>query len=150
MQVAIWRLVACWISKATRAEAHASVRASTRMHLPMRLKRARTRTPREICNTYCFSSATMVTWTRVGVTLYVYCMSWVCCVCSGLCDGLITYSEESYRMCVCDCVWDLETWKRGGLGSIWAVVPQKKKIFSRHEDSCHLTKVNWAVWRHRL
>jgi hypothetical protein len=25
----------------------------------------------------------------------------VCCVVSGLCDGLTTRSEESYRVCVC-------------------------------------------------
>ena len=28
----------------------------------------------------------------------------VCCVCSGLCDELITRSEESYQRCVCVCV----------------------------------------------
>jgi hypothetical protein len=33
----------------------------------------------------------------------------VCCVCSGLCDGLITHSEESYRFCVCLIVCDVET-----------------------------------------
>ena len=27
----------------------------------------------------------------------------VCCVGSGLCDGLITRPEESYRLCVCVC-----------------------------------------------
>jgi len=31
----------------------------------------------------------------------------VCCVGSGLCDGLIIHSEESYRVfvCVCVCMW---------------------------------------------
>jgi hypothetical protein len=33
-----------------------------------------------------------------------------CCVSGrGLCDGLITRSEESYRLCVCLIVCDLET-----------------------------------------
>jgi len=28
-----------------------------------------------ICNTYYFSTTTMVTWTRPNVTLYVHCLS---------------------------------------------------------------------------
>ena len=28
----------------------------------------------------------------------------VCCVCRGLCEGLITRPEESYGVCVCVCV----------------------------------------------
>ena len=28
----------------------------------------------------------------------------VCCLGSGVCDGLITRSEESYGLCVCVCV----------------------------------------------
>jgi len=41
--------------------------------------------------------------------MFVSCV--LCCVGSGLCDGLITHSEESYRVCVCVCliVCDLET-----------------------------------------
>jgi len=51
----------------------------------------------------------------------------VCCVGSGVCDELITRSEESYRVYVCVCliVGDLETSKRGGLAPILAVQPQK-------------------------
>jgi hypothetical protein len=33
----------------------------------------------------------------------------VCCLGSGLCDELISRSEESYRVCVCVYVCDLET-----------------------------------------
>jgi hypothetical protein len=31
-----------------------------------------------ICNTYCFFTATMVTWTRLNVTLQEYCLSYIC------------------------------------------------------------------------
>jgi hypothetical protein len=53
----------------------------------------------------------------------------VCCVfCadSGLCDGLVDGSEESY--CVCLIVCDLETSKRDDLGLTLAVASQKIKI----------------------
>jgi hypothetical protein len=30
-----------------------------------------------ICNTYCFSTATMVTRTHLRFTLYVHCLSWL-------------------------------------------------------------------------
>jgi hypothetical protein len=46
----IWRRVVSWISKTTRAKAHISARAPKPTH-----------THTEICNTYCFSTATMVT-----------------------------------------------------------------------------------------
>ena len=32
-------------------------------------------THRPICNTYCFSTTTMVPWTRLKVMLYVHCLS---------------------------------------------------------------------------
>jgi hypothetical protein len=55
-----------------------------------------------------------------------------CCVLSGrgLCDGLVTRPEESYRMwCVWVWSWSLEKW--GGLGppkGFWAI---EKKIMAR-------------------
>jgi hypothetical protein len=55
----IWRRVTCWITKATRVQAHASARAiippaaPTRTHAHIRA-REHTHTHREICNTYCF------------------------------------------------------------------------------------------------
>ena len=50
----------------------------------------------------------------------------VCCVGSGLCDELITRSEEFYLVRVSKCVWPRNL-KRGGLGASWAVAPQEEK-----------------------
>ena len=67
--VTLWRMrVACWINKTTRSHAHADAHALGHPHTP-------THTP--ICNTYCFSTATVVSWTRLSVTLYVHCL--YCC-----------------------------------------------------------------------
>jgi len=33
----------------------------------------------------------------------------LCCECSGLCDELITRSEESYRVCVFVCILETST-----------------------------------------
>jgi hypothetical protein len=58
-------------------------------------------------------------------------VSCVCCVCrvgSGLCNGLVTRSEDSYQVCVrvsaCTVIYRIV--KRGGLGPIGAVAPQKR------------------------
>ena len=82
-QTAIWRRVGCWIRKATRAESRFSARTPTNTH-PHTHKQARTRkhsqfthaphAHTEVCNTYCFFTATMVLWTCLGVTLYVHCL----------------------------------------------------------------------------
>ena len=54
----------------------------------------------------------------------------MCCVSSGLADGLIT-SAESYRVYVRVCIKLCVIWKPqqlGGLAPIWALAPQKKKL----------------------
>jgi hypothetical protein len=54
------------------------------------------------------------------------------CVGRGLCDGLITSPEESYRarararVCVCVCVWLRNLNKDEAKTQIWAVVPQER------------------------
>ena len=73
LQIAIWRRVACWISKATHAEAHLRARAPT----PTRACTC-THTKTTICNTYCFPTAKAVSRTRLNITLYVYCQSCSC------------------------------------------------------------------------
>ena len=86
-----------------------------------------------------------------GVDVFLWCL--LCAVGNSLCDGLITSTLQSYRVCacvrvsvcpcvracVCTCVCvcacvcvcvclivcDLEAPKRGWLIQIWAVAPQK-------------------------
>jgi len=79
------------------------------------------------------------------------------CVGSGLCDKLITSSEESYRVCVCVClnVCDLDTWQSHGLCSSCAVASQKSNVlrsitfevldfgFSPQQGF----KTLWQMWR---
>ena len=43
-----------------------------------------------------------------------------------LCEEMIPSSQEYYQVRVSLTVCDLETSKRGGLGPIWDVVPQKE------------------------
>jgi len=50
--------------------------------------------------------------------VFVSCVCCACCVGSGLCDGLMSGSEESYGMRAS--VADLETSKRGSFGPISA------------------------------
>jgi hypothetical protein len=66
-------------------------------------------------------------WVRIppGAWMFVCCE---CCVLSGrgLCEGLISCTEESYRVwCVWVWSWSLEKW--GGLGPQGAVEPLGKK-----------------------
>jgi hypothetical protein len=42
-------------------------------------------------------------------TWFISCVCCLCCVGSDLCDELITRPEESYRVCMCVSVCDIET-----------------------------------------
>jgi hypothetical protein len=65
----IWRMrVACWISKAAHAHVHAHA------HVP---RHPPPPTHSELCNNYCFFTATVVSRMRLIVTLYVHCI--YCC-----------------------------------------------------------------------
>jgi hypothetical protein len=68
----IWRLrVAYGIIKPTRAQAHACARTPTHLHIHT-----------ELCNSSCFSAATIVTWTRLSVSAtYIVCRALLVAVC---------------------------------------------------------------------
>jgi hypothetical protein len=83
-QQRIWlKRFASWISKATRAQVHVRVRAPTPTPTHAGAHKhalAHTRScPHThtlhtgICHNYLFHTTTMVTWTRLKVTLYVHC-----------------------------------------------------------------------------
>jgi hypothetical protein len=71
--VTIWRIrIAWWINKAT------CTHARTRLHTPTRVgarRRAHIYTHTYICYTCCFSTANVVSRTRLIFTLYVHCLS---------------------------------------------------------------------------
>ena len=71
-QIVIQLSVACWIGKNTRVQAHASARVPTPTHTHAL---TRTNTHPEICKTYCFSTAKMISRTRLSLTLHVHCLS---------------------------------------------------------------------------
>jgi hypothetical protein len=59
--------------------------------------------------------------TAVGMDIDLLCLHvMLSCVGRGLCDGLITRPDESYRVCLTVCVIK-KPQKRGGQGPIWAV-----------------------------
>ena len=69
-QITTWRRVACWIVKATWAQAHVRVRTPTPTQHPPPPP-----THTEICNTHCSSTDAMVSWTHLNVTFYAHCVS---------------------------------------------------------------------------
>jgi hypothetical protein len=71
--------------------------------------------------------------------LYV---SWVCvcCVDSGLCDELITLTQEYYRLCVCvsNCVWSRNLTLRRPRPDLGCCATEKKKMIFK---SKHVARV---------
>ena len=66
-----------------RMRNYTPTRPSTRMH-------AHACTHRPIFNTYCFSTATMVSWTSLNITLYVHCL-----YCYGMSQGMYEFDRLS-------------------------------------------------------
>ena len=73
----------------------------------------------------------------------------VCCVDSGLCNGLITHSEDSYRVCVCLIVCYLESSTIGRSGPNFDCCARRRR--RRRTIKCFLTmqkvKVNQSHYR---
>jgi hypothetical protein len=69
----VWRRVVCWISEAARAQAHARPCIPTPT-CTQSLNCARTHTHTQICIAYCFSTARIILWTCLSVTLHVHCL----------------------------------------------------------------------------
>jgi hypothetical protein len=53
------------------------------------------------------------------------CM-FVCCVGDGIYDGLITRSEESYRVNVSNCMCSMDVNNEATWAGVWALGPQKE------------------------
>ena len=77
-QVTIWRRIACWVSKATRAKTHvrgSALTSTPNSHaLAFAHLRAYTHTHTDICNTP-FLQLHFVSRTRHGVTFYRNCLA---------------------------------------------------------------------------
>ena len=89
--------VVCWISTVTRKHSRVHTNAPGQTHAY-----TRARTHRQICNTYCFSTATMVSWTRLIVTLHVLCLS--CFLWKGNPKNEVRASQVKY-VWVIHCLW---------------------------------------------
>jgi hypothetical protein len=70
-------------------------------------------------------AADRVLGSRVQIPFRV-CM-FVCCVGEGICDELITRSEESCRVSVSNCGCSMDVTNEAAWVRIWAVGPQKEK-----------------------
>jgi len=62
-------------------------------------------------------------------------VSCVCCVGIDLCNGLITHSQDSYQVCVCVIVCDLET------SAMWQPNVQAKLLHPPKMCTIYTTKV---------
>jgi hypothetical protein len=72
-QMTMWRMrFACWISHVLK---HMPAHVHPPIHPPP--PHTHTHTHTKQCNTLCFSTATMVSWTHLNVMLYVHWLS--CC-----------------------------------------------------------------------
>ena len=67
---------------------------------------------------------------RVQIPLRVYMfvvVLFVCCVGGGICDELITPSEEFCHVMVSNCMYSMGVNKQAAWARIWAIEPQKGK-----------------------
>jgi hypothetical protein len=125
----IWRTrVACWINKATRAQAHARASAPIPTHTQMHAltrppAHTHTHTHKATCNTYCFSTeqrlrerASLLRYTHIvcfvtyGLTFFGFIQpsSGINSICH---DGYSLDLNDYYNglvICMSDCKWKLK------------------------------------------
>ena len=80
---------------------------------------------------YCLtrrSAGLLGLWVRISLTTWMFdsCVA-IFCAGSGISDGLISRSEESYRVSVFDCVWSRNLKNEAVEARFWVVTTGKKK-----------------------
>jgi hypothetical protein len=65
-------------------------------------------------------------WIPLRAWMFVSCVHMLCCVGTGLCDGLISRPAESYRVSISVWLRNLNT--EEDKAQVWAVVPWEKKV----------------------
>jgi hypothetical protein len=74
-------------------------------------------------------------------------------VCSGLCDELITRTEESYLLCVSDCVWSRNLNNETAYARVWVFCRTRQHVQKYTSKIIHiiirrpiLTHFHFAYW----
>jgi Fe-S-cluster-containing hydrogenase component 2 len=109
--------------------------ASTCLH-PYTLTKTRARThthththTHKTCNAYCFSTATVVTWTRLNNMLCIHCLS--------VCPSLSRMQQLGYHWTEFDKVWHLRGFRKS-VKKIQVLLKSCKHNSSWHEHSFHI------------
>ena len=123
---------ACWISQATRSQAHAYALAHPHLRThSCTHAHGYSRSHAEIRSTHCFSTSTVVSWTPFNVTLYVHCVSCCWVIARNLLVLHRSICVVNKARCVC------------------ARLCVRAFVFIRSDELCCLMALSGSEWKYR-